>query len=425
MTYRDAEKHLGERQMFGIKFGLTNIKRLLRRLGNPERSFRSVHIAGTNGKGSTAAMLSAMLSANGCRTGLYTSPHISTVRERFRIDEKMISRKDFARLYAQLIPHFDDIPMTYFECTTALAFLWFREQSADTAVIETGMGGRFDATTAVTPVCSVITTIGYDHMEYLGDRLTQITREKCGIIKKGVPVVSGVGQPLCANIIRATAERRHAEYIHRDSVIQIADTHYGLQGSAFDVIMNGDRLDNVCLPLPGTFQVDNARTAFAVMEVLRQRGMCINIKQSGAGLKNVFWPERFTIYRHKPLFIIDVAHNEPAFTALKQEILKLFPGKNVLLITGMKDEKDYGNALRPMLPLCKEAVGIPVQGARGADLTRLASCFHNYSIPFTSFLSVKKGVLYALKQAGRDDIVVCAGSHYTVDRIKKVINSLD
>jgi len=235
MTYYEAVRHLNARQMFGIKLGLNNIKKLLKRLGNPERSFKSIHIAGTNGKGSTGTILASIFTAQGLTTGLYTSPHISTVRERFRLmginnsmEGELIKPVEFAAFYKQIIPHLDEIPCTYFECTTALAFLYFREQKVDIAVIEVGLGGRLDATNVITPVCSVITTIGYDHREHLGETLEHITHEKCGIIKRGVPVVSGVEQEECRRIIVSTAERKNAQLFEAGKTVEISNVQYSI-----------------------------------------------------------------------------------------------------------------------------------------------------------------------------------------------------
>ncbi|MFC1556384.1 bifunctional folylpolyglutamate synthase/dihydrofolate synthase [candidate division KSB1 bacterium] len=425
MTYREANRRLNERMMFGMKLGLGNMRRLLKKLDNPERRFRTIHIAGTNGKGSTAAMLASMLTGNGFRTGLYTSPHISTVRERMNIDGRMIGRDDFARLFARLETYFSAIPATYFECVTALAFFWFSERSVDTAVIEVGMGGRYDATNVIEPVCTVITSIGFDHMEYLGATLADITREKCGIIKKGVPVVTGVVDPQHRSIIRRTAEKRAAPFFGSDSLTGISQIRSTQTENSFHVSLN-DRLNySFNLPLAGSFQIDNARTAITVMQVLSMTGYEIELEKLSAGMEKVEWTERFMLYRRTPDMIIDVAHNTPGFEMLCSEIRNLYPGKRVILLVGMKEEKDCEKVCRAIIPVCDSVIGIPLPGVKSVSQKRFSAIFQEAGLPFTYFSSIHKGVRNAHDRAGRNDLIVYAGSHYAVDRVKKVVNSLD
>jgi len=439
MTYYEAVRHLNARQMFGIKLGLNNTKKLLKRLGSPERSFKSIHIAGTNGKGSTAAMLASIFAAQGLTTGLYTSPHISTVRERFRVtginnsvEGELIKPAEFAELYKRIVSHLDEIPCTYFECTTALAFLYFRERKVDIAVIEAGLGGRFDATNVIMPVCSVITTIGYDHQEHLGETLEHITREKCGIIKRGVPVVSGVEQKECRRIIVSTAERKNAQLFEAEKIVEISNGEYSVSGTKFDIRVNGVAIRDLFLSLPGSFQVSNAQTAITAFSVIQNGNITPEIPYIRNGLKSVAWPWRFMMYgnpslcdRRDPLVIIDVAHNEAGFRALSENIRNLFPDKNVLLVVGMKEGKDWEKAIRPILPLCKAGIGIPLRGVKGISPKKLGSVFKHSEIPFRYFQSVRAGVLYAYELSDKNDMILCAGSHFTVNAVKKVINSLD
>lgn len=471
MTYREALKHLNSRQMFGIKLGLNNITRLLKKLGNPEQSFKSVHIAGTNGKGSTAAILASLLQEDGYSTGLYTSPHISSVCERVRINGIDIRPSEFAEIYADISRYFDEIPCTYFECTTALAFRYFSKRGVEVAVIETGLGGRFDATNVILPVCSVITSISRDHQEHLGDSIEEITREKCGIMKKGVPAISSVENSSSRDIIRAEAERLQIPLYETPDMIHSRDEKYSLHGTRFTVTIDpgaartretgttsgeGSQsekqtitIPDLSMPLPGTFQVSNAKTALAAFCAIRRKlssddagrmltptaGKTRLSSVISSGLSNVVWKERFTVYRTDPTIIIDVAHNEDGFSMLYNNIRKLFPRKNVLLIIGMKENKNWEAALKKVLPLCSGGVGIPLPGysrhkgiGRGVNPSHFGTVFRKHSIPFRSFRSVRSGVRFAweeITQRKKNEIIVCSGSHYTVNAVKKAIKSLD
>ncbi len=433
MTFREAVRHLNSRQMFGVKLGLDNIAALLQRLGNPEKSFKSIHIAGTNGKGSTAAITASVFEAKGYRTGLYTSPHISTVRERISINGELISHQKFAVHYEKIAQYLEEIPCTYFECTTALSFLHFHEEKVDRAVIETGLGGRYDATNVLLPVCSVITTIGYDHQRYLGNTLEEITGEKCGIIKKGIPVISGVTQKKCREIVNNEAARTGSTLYESSSEVTVSCQRFFTNGTTFDARVHGTLLSDLLLSLPGTFQVENARTALTTViaaENFQFDGIPEAIRK---GLGSTLWTDRFTVYFDQgPVIIVDVAHNEDGFRVLSENILKLFPGKKVILIIGLKEDKNCRNVLKPILPLCRCGIGVPVRSSsriesrnQGTPVRKLRLVFNDNTIPFQAFPSVKAGVLYAYKMADTNDIIVCAGSHFTVHAFKRAIKSLD
>ena len=348
------------------------------------------------------------------------------------MEGELIKPVEFAAFYKQIIPHLDEIPCTYFECTTALAFLYFREQKVDIAVIEVGLGGRLDATNVITPVCSVITTIGYDHREHLGETLEHITHEKCGIIKRGVPVVSGVEQEECRRIIVSTAERKNAQLFEAGKTVEISNVQYSISGTKCDIRINRIAIRDLFLSLPGSFQVSNAKTALTAFSVIQNGNITPVIPYIRTGLRYVSWPWRFMIYgnsllhdRHAPLVIIDVAHNEGGFRALSANIRELFPHKNVFLVVGMKENKDWERAIKPILPLCKAGIGIPLPGFKNISPKKLGLVFEHSGIPFRYFQSVRSGVLHAYKLADRKDLILCAGSHYTVNAVKKVINSLD
>ena len=425
MTYREAVKDLSARHMFGIKLGLQNITNIMERLGNPQREFQSVHIAGTNGKGSTAAILSSLFTAQGLTTGLYTSPHISSVRERFRINGSCIKPAEFAELYSEVIQHINDIPATFFEITTALAFLYFRRQNADAAAIEVGMGGKFDATNIIIPDCSIITNIGYDHQEYLGSTLEQITGEKCGIIKQNIPVVSGVELPELQQIITKIAQERDAPLYESRQLVRLENVQLTPENSTFDVHVQGTSIKQVSFPLAGAYQLANIRTALAAYAVVNGGDIKPHITHIKKGLSETVWAERFSLYRKNPTVIIDVAHNESGFRALTENIMKLFPGKKVLLMVGMKADKNCRQALAPILPLCREGIGIPISGEKGISPHTFRDVFSDSRVPFYWFRSVRSAAVYAYSQVQKNEIIVCAGSHYIIHSVKNAIKYLD
>lgn len=425
MTFQEAERLLLERQMFGIKLGLSNIRKALKKLGNPEKRFKSIHIAGTNGKGSTAAILESVLRQCGCRTGLYTSPHISTVLERFKTDGRMITESQFADLYESLIPLMEEIPLTYFECTTAMAFRYFAEKKIEIAVVETGLGGRFDATNVVNPECSIITSIGYDHQIHLGDTLASITKEKCGIIKKNRPVVSGVDQPFCENIIREKAEQRKAPFYSSREEVKVSDSQAAEHGTVFNADFNGTALKELLIPLRGKHQLKNVRTAMTALAVLGNSGIKIDRNGIKKGLRQVTWPERLQqVYKNPPVYI-DVAHNEAGFKALAQEIRQLFPEWKVILLAGISAEKDWQNALRPVVSQCDYLAGLPVQEWTGDVSDSFESFLSAVQVPGKMFSTIGSGINFAIRRASGKTPVFYAGSHYIVDEVKKIINSLD
>ncbi len=274
-TYKDACRYLDSLQMHKIKLGLEAMRTTLAALGSPEQRCAAVHVAGTNGKGSVCSMLRTMLSAAGYRTGLYTSPHLSSVRERFRIDDGYISQTDFTRLLEKIRSSLAGEMITYFECTTALAFAWFAENKCDLAILETGMGGRLDATNVITPLLSVITTISLDHQQYLGDTLEAVAFEKAGIIKQGIPVISGVVEHPADTVISKISRERHAPLQIRDRdflMIPGDDEHWTWQNTDGSL-----RIERLACGKNGAWQVNNSSCAVAAAVALRKSGCSITM----------------------------------------------------------------------------------------------------------------------------------------------------
>ena len=339
MTYRDAIQFLSGIQVFGQQLGLDTMRALLQRMGNPHESLRFLHIAGTNGKGSVAAMSQSVLTAAGYRTGLYTSPHLVTFCERIQMDGELISETDVARLVEQITPLLPTTPRqpTLFEVVTAVALQYFREQRVDIVVWETGLGGRLDATNVVTPLVSVITNIGFDHMQYLGDTLAKIAAEKAGIIKPGVPVVTAAEGEALDVIRRVCAE----------------------QNAPLTVVTAGVNRT----PLIGPHQAINCAVAEAA---LRATGLKITAEQMRTGLARTRWPGRFDIVRREPLLVLDGAHNPHSAEALAAAVREQFGGRKLTLILGVLRDKDYPTVCRILAPLATRILCVPVANERSA-----------------------------------------------------------
>ncbi len=340
---------------FGIKLGLSTIRGLLEGLGNPQQRFSCIHIAGSNGKGSIAAMLASILETSGRRVGLYTSPHLVRFNERIRINGEPISDADVVSAHQAVndarTPGEARHP-TFFEYATAMAFHEFAERKVDWAVIETGMGGRLDATNVIVPALSIISNISMEHRMYLGDTLAEIASEKGGIIKKGVPVVTGVRQRSVVSVL---------ENIARD-----LDAPFHRAGRAFRVRRKGTRafnyygLDNawrdLTTGLTGRHQVDNAALALAACEILNQNGMALSLAAIQTGMGRTRWPGRLEIVSESPLILLDGAHNLAAAKNLARYLAEELADREITLVVGILDDKQYKGMLESLLPFCKTCI---------------------------------------------------------------------
>ena len=348
MTYAETIEYLYGIRLFGQKLGLETMQYLLELLDNPERKLRFIHIAGTNGKGSVAAMTHAVLAAAGYRTGLYTSPHLVSFCERFQINSQPIAAADVVRLVEQLKPVLDQVAAhpefrqpTFFEAVTALALQYFREQGVEVVVWETGLGGRLDATNIVTPLVSVITNIAFDHMQYLGETLAQIAHEKAGIIKPRIPVVTAASDPDALAVIRGQAALLECP-------VTIAAGH------------------EYTTPLLGQHQIINCATAVAA---LKASGLEISGTATREGLAKTQWPGRFQIVGN---VVLDGAHNADAARRLAATLQEYFPSRRLKLILGVLRDKNYDEMCRILAPLAADIVCVPVRSERTSDPSQLA-----------------------------------------------------
>ena len=335
----------------GVVYDLARVESLLHRLGDPHLGRRTVHVAGTKGKGSTCAMVSSVLTAAGLRTGFYSSPHLLTYTERIRVDDKNISEDDWAAVATAVAPFVADENadashgiLTTFEILTAMSFLHFRNVNADVQVMEVGMGGRLDATNVVAPDVCVITSISYEHMEVLGDTLARIAREKAGIIKPGVPVVVAPQQPEALEVIERSAREKGAPLVRGGADVPYREESCGLTGQSFHVTGRRGGYD-LRIPLLGAHMVQNAAAAVAACEVLADEGAAVTAAHIGEGLRSVAWPGRLQVLRKDPWVVADIAHNGDSMRKLGQALKATFPYAKLTLVIGFGNDKDINRIL--------------------------------------------------------------------------------
>ena len=388
MTYAQAIKYLASLEKFGINLGLERVTRLLGELGDPQLKFRSLHVAGTNGKGSTCAMIASILKEAGYKTGLYTSPHLLKFNERFKINGRDISNQDFAKgisLIKRIVEEpriHSQVPIdnpTVFEALTALAFWYFAKQKVDYAVVEVGMGGRLDATNVIRPLVSVITNIELEHTAVLGSTIAKIAAEKAAIIKPGVPVVTAETKAEALRVMKHRADK------DRSVLVQV-----GSRAAGFD------------LGLLGEHQQANAACAVAAV---RLAGIQADRTAILAGLRKVAWPGRFQVVARKPLTILDGAHNPAGAQVLARTLAERFPGKKFVFVMGVQKDKDAPPMLREFSKVAQEIII-----TRSANKAAAATVARQKAI----------GLEQALRlSAGRDRVIT--GSLYLVaDALKNL-----
>jgi dihydrofolate synthase/folylpolyglutamate synthase len=418
MTYSETIEFLCGIRLFGQKLGLETMQRLLDSMGNPERSLRFIHVAGTNGKGSVAAMSQAVLTAAGYKTALYTSPHLVSFCERFQIDGTPVTETDVVRLVEQIRPLLDKVaglpdsrPPTFFETVTALALQYFHEQNADVVIWETGLGGRLDATNVVTPLVSVITNVAFDHMQYLGDTLEKIAAEKCGIIKPGRPVVTAAAAPEALAVIQRTCVESGSllTIIGRQvRGAQLAETIHGQQ-----LRLSGAHRDygTLEIPLVGAHQTINCATAVAALEA---SGISFGMEDLRNGLKLTRWPGRFQIVSQKPTVVLDGAHNAAAAEELAATVRKHFPGRRVTLILGVLRDKNYDQICLLLAPLAARVFCAPVNSERTCDPQQLAPLCRaaNPSAEVKTCANLQEA--YTKAAQSQTDLLVITGSLFLV-----------
>jgi dihydrofolate synthase/folylpolyglutamate synthase len=400
----------------GEIYKLERMEQALALIGNPHLKLRAVHIAGTKGKGSVAAMLDSCLRAAGYRSGLYTKPHLVNLTERTRIDGAEMPGRLMLEYIARLRDLYEraGLALTFFEFTVALMFLYFAEAAVDIAVVETGLGGRLDSTNVLQPLLSVITPIGFDHMEHLGYTITAIAGEKGGIIKPGVPVVIGARDPDARLTLTSIAAQRGCpvfmidrEFSYRSQAPAHRLDYHGL----------GLELENVELGLAGPFQHENAAIALAAAETLRAQGWKLDEDAIRRGLAEVIWPGRFDVVVRRPLVILDCAHNELAVEALLETIaVELGPGVRPHLVFGCLEDKKWEHMAEMLAPRVRDAILTRVKPKRPLDPEHLAPLFARH-VPAKIVREPLEAIERVMAESGPDDVVLVTGSVYLVGEV--------
>jgi dihydrofolate synthase / folylpolyglutamate synthase len=407
---------------FGIKLGLETIQTILSALGDPQRGYRSIHIAGTNGKGSVAAMLSAILMAAGYRVGRYTSPHLESFNERICIGNKPIENDAVVAAYDRVcaVQRLQRQP-TFFEFTTAMALDEFSRRKVDWAIIETGMGGRLDATNAIRPEVAVITNISLEHKLYLGNTIAAIADEKAGIIKPGVPVVTGVAQRSAKARIQYNADLQKAPaYFKGRDFRSRRQSNAGFSYHGMDHTWRSFRLNMV-----GSHQVDNASLALAVCEVLLRSGQNrLPLEAVRSGLENAHWPGRLEIAHNAPTVILDGAHNLMAARMLARHLSECYKNRRITLVVGVLDDKPCASILKDLAGPCRKAVVTQPDINRAIPADRLAETAGKYFSEVVVVPEVRKAVHTAIGDSRPDDVICIAGSLYVVGEAKTALRNL-
>ena len=402
--------------------GLHRIGELLEMLGNPQRELKFVHIAGTNGKGSTAAMSAAILNAAGYRTGLFTSPYIYRFHERIQLCGDQIADGDLEEVVNYIYPYAEKMadPPTEFELVCAIAFEYYRRKNTHIVVLECGMGGLLDATNIIpAPEVAVITNIGLDHTDMLGDTLEAIAGAKAGIIKPGCRAVIYRGTPGVEAVFEAVCAEKRVP-LHKADFDSLVNRSRDLFGQTFDC---GSRKD-LKLPLLGEHQMFNASVVFSIMDALIQQGWNITEEHIREGLKTVTWPGRFDIVSRDPLFIIDGGHNPQCIEALVTNIRDYLADRRVIALVGVLADKDYAEMFRPVMELVEQFVCITPDSPRKLEADDLAAYLRGVGAKAEGCGEMEKGIRRCLELAGSDGVVLCFGSLYSIGAVKDTLEAV-
>lgn len=401
---------------FGWRLGLQRIATLMSRLGDPHRRFASVHIAGTNGKGSTAASLASILTKAGLRTGLYSSPHLVRPEERIAIDGVPIAADEFVELVARLRSLADELDATFFETLTALAFLYFAEHHVEIAIVEVGLGGRLDATNVLHPLLTLISTIDLDHVQHLGPTVADIAKEKAGIIKPGVPCLTSAVEEEALKVLRAVAEAQRAPFHTLTELFVVKGVELNERYTAFSLVSEWVTLSDLRTPLIGEHQISNCALAASAAHFLSNQEARITQAAIRRGLESVRWPGRLQRIAERPTTIVDVAHNPGAARCLV-EALKLFSFRRLLLVMGVMKDKDYRAIVATLAPVTHLAIAVAPSSQRSLPAAELAAAFRAHGVATKEAHSPCAGLHLARGLAAPEDLVLCTGSHYTVGEV--------
>ena len=416
MNYTQSVEYIHSRLKFGIRPGLERIEKLCALLGNPQDKLKFIHVAGTNGKGSICAMLSAICRKAGLKTGLFISPYVVDFRERITINGEYIPKEDFASIITKIKPLADSIEdITEFEILTAAAFVWYCNEQCDIVVLEVGLGGRFDSTNIIkTPVCSVIGKIAIDHTNILGDTIVKIAHEKCGIIKQGCPVITYPEQDLDAlTVIMEHICCKGSELYtpNSNAVSVISESIFGTQISYNNAIFD--------IPFAGQHQIYNALTAIESAKVIG-----FTDKTIAQGIKMAYLPARVEVLSRAPLVIVDGSHNSNGISALASLINKHLKNKKITFIIGMLADKSVEEAASIILPHASSVITVTPDNPRAMSAQELAEIALKYCRNTISCNNVEEACRVAINNCNKDEAIICCGSLYLAGDIIKAFRKI-
>ncbi len=426
MTYNDALQYLDSKHTFASQPTLERMKSVLSLLQNPQEHLRVIHIAGTNGKGSACAMLSSILMEGGYRTGVYTSPHLQRCNERIRLNAENISDRDFADILEQVMLaeriHCANggEALTYFEVLTCGAFLYFHQARADIVILETGLGGRFDATNVVTsPLLSIIMSISFDHTAFLGNSLEAIAFEKGGIIKKNCPVVLYYQQKIVYNVIKQIAQSLQAPLYFEETNVVLEKQD--LQGTVFSAKNNLFAMEHIVLPLLGTYQIENCITVLNACAVLCKNDIFLSEEAIRKGLFAAKWSGRMEIMGTKPLILLDGAHNADGIRRLAESLHLLCRGKKITILLGVLADKAYEEMISFLLPLAHKIILTEPHSSRKLPVDILKQHIHTQQKIYLEQPDLARALDLALAHTKEDEVLLCCGSLYMIGDLRTLL----
>lgn len=420
MNYTQTTDYLFSRHAGGMKLGLDNILALLNRLDHPEYSFPAVHIAGTNGKGSTAAITESILRHAGYKTGLYTSPHLVDMCERIQVCGRQISQDEVVNYTKAIKPFADEVNATFFEILTAMAYCYFQDKRIDIAVIETGLGGRLDATKTANSIISIITNIDLEHTNILGDTLEKIAFEKAGILHPNVPCILGSDNLSVQQFFREYCKNHQVPlYIVKDNIDLIV-LKSDLTGNEFTLKTSKQIYPNLQMSLPALHQIDNAVTSLITIEQLQDQGYNISENALRNGLKMARWDGRLQVLQNHPLILVDSAHNLMGIQSLTQ-MLKIYLGnKRIILIFGLLKDKNYTAMAETIVPIADEIMLTEPKNDRAlsVDILSKLTCFNNKTLYINP--DIEKAFNQTLSRIKMDDCLCVTGSLYLIGEVLRL-----
>jgi dihydrofolate synthase/folylpolyglutamate synthase len=422
MNYTQAIQYLYNLNRLGWKLGLNKIRSLLSELNNPHEKYRTIHIAGTNGKGSTSAMVESILRSGDYKTGLFTSPHLVYIGERIKCYGKSISQEHLVYYIERLQPLIKKYKCTFFEAITAISFAYFADQQVDIAVIEVGLGGRLDATNVIKPLMSIITNIEIDHTKQLGLTRKSIAFEKAGIIKPNTICITNSSNESINAIFNHVCQDRQVKHIRVDQLLKVNNVQLGEKITSLDMAINGSIFPQLKLSLVGEHQIQNAALAVAAATVLNSKFLPIKIEDIYHGLVDVQWPGRLQTISYNPKIVVDVGHNPDGISQIKKSIRTIFNYNRLIVLFGVCKDKNYLAMIKTLAPLADLFITAKADTSRALSPTTIANIALKYSDHVYKCKTAIEGLNYALQYAEKDDLILCIGSHYIVSEIMAFYN---